>query len=130
MNVTELAEYLRIHRTTIYRLLKAGKLPAFRVGSDWRFNVEAIDDWRLDLQIDQIGADGLADFDPVAKARANELREQMKHASEAIAKDPARMRTAERERFALQVKNFVRQAEREQGREKGSGAERDEGLER
>jgi excisionase family DNA binding protein len=47
LTVTELAEYLRVHRTTIYRLLRARKLPAFKVGSDWRFNREHIDEWRL-----------------------------------------------------------------------------------
>jgi len=47
LTVTELAEYLRVHRSTIYRLLKARKLPAFRIGSDWRFNREHIDEWRL-----------------------------------------------------------------------------------
>jgi Ti-type conjugative transfer relaxase TraA len=73
---------------------------------------------------------GLADFDPKAKARAAELREEMKRASQEIAEDPARMRDAEREGFAPQVKNFVRQAERERGREKGRGAEKDDGLER
>jgi excisionase family DNA binding protein len=47
MTVAELSTYLRIHRSTIYRLLKQGRLPAFRIGSDWRFNKEAIDAWRL-----------------------------------------------------------------------------------
>jgi Ti-type conjugative transfer relaxase TraA len=73
---------------------------------------------------------GLADFDSRVKARSAELREEMKRASQEIAKDPARMRAAEREGFAPQVKNFVRQAERERGREKGKGVEKDEGLER
>ena len=73
---------------------------------------------------------GMADFDPKAKARAQELREEMKRASQEIAKDPARMRAAEREGIAPQVRNFARQAERERGREKGRGLDRDEGLER
>jgi excisionase family DNA binding protein len=47
MTVRELADYLRVHPTTVYRQLKLGELPAFRVGSDWRFNVESIDRWRL-----------------------------------------------------------------------------------
>ncbi len=47
LTVTELAEYLRVHRSTIYRLLKAHKLPAFKIGSDYRFNREQIDEWRL-----------------------------------------------------------------------------------
>ena len=47
LTVNELAAYLRIHRSTIYRLLKKGQLPGFKIGSDWRFNVEVIDEWRL-----------------------------------------------------------------------------------
>jgi hypothetical protein len=73
---------------------------------------------------------GIADFDPKAKTRAGELREEMKRASQEIAKDPARMRAAEREGIAPQVRNFVRQAEQERVREKGRGVEKDEGLER
>ncbi len=47
LTVNELAEYLRVHRSTIYRLLKKGLLPGFKIGSDWRFNVEVIDQWRM-----------------------------------------------------------------------------------
>jgi hypothetical protein len=62
--------------------------------------------------------------------RAAGLREEMRRASQEIAKDPARMRVAEGERIAHQVKTFVRQAEHERGREKGRGLDRDEGLDR
>ncbi len=47
LTVKELSNYLRVHPSTIYRLLKKGQLPGFKVGSDWRFNIEAIDRWRL-----------------------------------------------------------------------------------
>jgi len=73
---------------------------------------------------------GVADFDPKAKTRAGELREDMKRASQEIAKDPAKLREAERAGFAPQVRNFVRQAEKERVREKGREVENDEGLER
>jgi excisionase family DNA binding protein len=39
--------YLRVHRSTIYRLLKHRQIRAFQVGRDWRFNIEEIDRWRL-----------------------------------------------------------------------------------
>jgi excisionase family DNA binding protein len=58
MTVKDLAGYLRVHTTTVYRLLKCGRLPAFRVGSDWRFNVESIDRWRLDQDTPFMGARG------------------------------------------------------------------------
>jgi excisionase family DNA binding protein len=43
LTVQEVSRYLRVHPSTIYRMLKKNQLPAFRVGSDWRFTVEAID---------------------------------------------------------------------------------------
>jgi excisionase family DNA binding protein len=50
MTANEVTEYLRIHRTTFYRLLKRKEIPAFRMGSDWRFSRQAIDRWRLSKQ--------------------------------------------------------------------------------
>jgi excisionase family DNA binding protein len=47
MTVREVSAYLQVHPVTIYRLLKRHELPAFQVGSEWRFNIEMIDSWRL-----------------------------------------------------------------------------------
>jgi excisionase family DNA binding protein len=49
MKIAELAEYLHVHKSTIYRLLRRHELPAFKIGSDWRFNLDEIDAWRLKL---------------------------------------------------------------------------------
>jgi excisionase family DNA binding protein len=35
----------------LIRLLKNRQLPAFKVGSDWRFNIERIDEWRMEKTI-------------------------------------------------------------------------------
>lgn len=45
MTVKDLSEYLRVHPSTVYKLLRRGELPAFRIGTDWRFNAEVIDRW-------------------------------------------------------------------------------------
>jgi excisionase family DNA binding protein len=37
MTLSEVATYLRCHPSTVYKLLKAHALPAFRLGGDWRF---------------------------------------------------------------------------------------------
>jgi excisionase family DNA binding protein len=50
LTVRDLSNYLRVHPSTVYRLLKTGQLPAFKVGSDWRFNVEEIDRWCVERQ--------------------------------------------------------------------------------
>ena len=47
MTIREVSAYLRVSKGTIYRLLKQNRIPGFRIGSDWRFNVEEIDRWRL-----------------------------------------------------------------------------------
>ena len=51
LTVQEVSTYLRVHPSTIYRMLKKNQLPAFRVGSDWRFTVEAIDKWRATVEL-------------------------------------------------------------------------------
>ncbi|HEY2108199.1 MAG TPA: helix-turn-helix domain-containing protein [Candidatus Binataceae bacterium] len=45
MTVKDLSEYLHCNQSTIYRLLKRGELPAFKVGSDWRFMTAEIRNW-------------------------------------------------------------------------------------
>lgn len=55
MDVRDLADYLKCHRSSIYRLLRARALPGWKLGSDWRFNKEAIDDWMLRGQVNLEG---------------------------------------------------------------------------
>ena len=43
--VQELATYLRMRPVTIYKHAKAHKLPAFKVGANWRFKKATIDRW-------------------------------------------------------------------------------------
>lgn len=45
LTITELSEHLRVHPTTIYRLLHEGQIPGFRVGSAWRFSRASIEKW-------------------------------------------------------------------------------------
>jgi excisionase family DNA binding protein len=50
MTLEEVSRYLHVHPSTVYRLLKRREIPAFRIGSDWRFNNETIDLWRSKLE--------------------------------------------------------------------------------
>ncbi|MCI0477501.1 MAG: helix-turn-helix domain-containing protein, partial [Anaerolineales bacterium] len=38
-------DLLHVDRTTVYRMLNDGRLPAMRVGGQWRFGRQAIDKW-------------------------------------------------------------------------------------
>lgn len=46
--IKDLADYLRICPSTVYRLLKGHKLPHFKIGSDHRFLKSEIDKWMKD----------------------------------------------------------------------------------
>ena len=50
MTVKELSEYLRLDRMTIYKMLKEGSIPASRIGHQWRFFREDIDEWIRSLR--------------------------------------------------------------------------------
>jgi len=45
MNIKEVAGYLGVHTSTIYKHAQQGSIPAFKIGSDWRFSKKHIDLW-------------------------------------------------------------------------------------
>jgi excisionase family DNA binding protein len=47
MTVKEVAAHFQVHPSSIYRMLKAGSLPSFRCGSDWRFLRSEIAKWMM-----------------------------------------------------------------------------------
>ena len=53
MTIQEIASYLRIPRSTVYKLAQEGRIPSQKVGRHWRFRKETIDRW-LDEEKDGI----------------------------------------------------------------------------
>ena len=45
LTTDEVLAYLQVNLRTVYRLIKAGKLPAVRVGRQWRFRKGDLDAW-------------------------------------------------------------------------------------
>jgi excisionase family DNA binding protein len=45
LTIEELAEYLKMGRTKLYRMAQEGDIPASKVGNQWRFEREEIDQW-------------------------------------------------------------------------------------
>lgn len=45
LTTEEVLEYLQVNLRTVYRLIKAGRIPAVRVGRQWRFRKRDIDAW-------------------------------------------------------------------------------------
>jgi len=52
VTVAQVADYLRLNRFTVYRMVERGKLPGFRVTDQWRFKISEIERW---LQKQRVG---------------------------------------------------------------------------
>lgn len=47
LTVDQVAQYLKIDKFTVYRLVAQRKLPAFKVGNQWRFKRKMIEAWLM-----------------------------------------------------------------------------------
>ena len=45
MTIDELAAYLNVAKSTLYKLAQEGKVPGQKVGKHWRFHKDAVDNW-------------------------------------------------------------------------------------
>lgn len=45
LTAEEVAEYLRLPLSTVYKLVQDKRLPGFKVGKHWRFRREAFQEW-------------------------------------------------------------------------------------
>jgi excisionase family DNA binding protein len=45
MTIDEVAKYLRLHKSTIYRMVRGSQIPASKIGNQWRFRKDVIDSW-------------------------------------------------------------------------------------
>ena len=55
LTTEQLAEYLKVDKFTIYRLVARKKIPAFRVGNQWRFKRTMVEAWLMKNANVQIG---------------------------------------------------------------------------
>ncbi len=44
MDIAEAASYLQIKKGTLYRLVKAGRIPGTKIGGQWRFKRQILDE--------------------------------------------------------------------------------------
>jgi excisionase family DNA binding protein len=57
LTTKQLSEYLMVSEKTIYRMLEKKRLPAIRIGAQWRFRKRDIDSW-LDEQVRKVDLEG------------------------------------------------------------------------
>jgi PTS system nitrogen regulatory IIA component len=45
LTTKDVADYLNLHPLTVHKYAREGKIPAFKIGTDWRFHKKYIDKW-------------------------------------------------------------------------------------
>ena len=45
MTLREVAQYLGLHVMTVYKLTREGRVPAAKIGGQWRFKRDVLDEW-------------------------------------------------------------------------------------
>lgn len=58
LTIEELSAYLKVPKSTLYKLVREGKLPSHKVGRHWRFRKEAIDRWLDETRAEKPDARG------------------------------------------------------------------------
>jgi excisionase family DNA binding protein len=54
LTIDELSSYLKISKSTLYKIVREGKLPSQKIGKHWRFRKDAIDRWLEEIRIKEI----------------------------------------------------------------------------
>ena len=50
MTLEETAKYLKIGKSTLYKMAREGKIPAVKIANQWRFRKEDIDKWLQEIR--------------------------------------------------------------------------------
>jgi len=58
LTIEELAVYLKIPKSTLYKLVREGKIPSQKIGRHWRFRKAAINHWFEETSTNEPGARG------------------------------------------------------------------------
>jgi excisionase family DNA binding protein len=45
LSIEEVAKRLELNSSTVYRLVREGQLPGFKIGGQWRFSEKALEEW-------------------------------------------------------------------------------------
>jgi excisionase family DNA binding protein len=59
MTLSQLAEYLQLGKSTVYKMVQKGEIPGIKIANQWRFKKEDIDKWLNKTKIKQTKLKGV-----------------------------------------------------------------------
>jgi excisionase family DNA binding protein len=79
MNIKEAASYLRLNYMTVYKLAQKHRIPAFKVGGNWRFKRDILDNWLTAQANTNMGSVLIVDDDPMITEVLKEIVKDQHH---------------------------------------------------
>jgi len=101
MTVQEVARYLRVTEKTVYRLLKQGRIPAIKVGRQWRFDKDSIDEWLHQNSVGNRATILVVDDEETIRLLFKETLEELGHSVIAVDSGSKGLELVKRQDFDL-----------------------------
>ncbi len=107
MTVKEVAEYLKLNYMTVYKLAQKGKIPASKIGGNWRFKKELLDEWIAKQSTVVEGSVLVVDDDPGVREMLSDIISEQKYRIVAVENGERAIEEMERQHFDLVFLDLV-----------------------
>ena len=101
MTTKEAATYLKLNYMTVYKLAQRGKIPATKVGGNWRFKKEILDDWIAREAVAARGDILVVDDDPRVREVLEEVISAQGYKVVAVGSGEAALEAVEKRHYDL-----------------------------
>ncbi len=107
MTVKEVAEYLKLNYMTVYKLAQKGRIPASKIGGNWRFKKELLDQWIAKQSIVVEGSVLVVDDDPGVREMLSDIISEQRYKVIAVENGERAIEEMERQHFDLVFLDLV-----------------------
>lgn len=101
MTTKEAAEYLNLNYMTVYKLAQRGRIPASKIGGNWRFKKEILDEWLTKKAVTIEGNVLVVDDDPGVRDVLAEVISKQGYKAIAVSSGERALEELERRHYDL-----------------------------
>ncbi len=101
MTVKEVAEYLKLNYMTVYKLAQKGRIPASKIGGNWRFKKDLLDEWIAKQSTVVEGSVLVVDDDPGVREMLSDIISEQRYRVVAVENGERAIEEMEQQHFDL-----------------------------
>jgi excisionase family DNA binding protein len=107
MTVKEVADYLKLNYMTVYKLAQKGRIPASKIGGNWRFKKELLDEWIAKQSTVVEGSVLVVDDDPGVREMLSDIISEQRYKVITVENGERAIEEMERQHFDLVFLDLV-----------------------